>query len=388
MKPKSVILIIIALGCGLVASIGISQVMQGGGQAEQVQGPSTIDVFVTTEPVSIGDELTQELFRLEPWPADKVPPGALTDIEDLEGRRARQRLYAGEPIIEDKLISGAGGSGPSELIPPGYRVSRVPMSSGQIGGLLQAGDHVDVLVYLRKSAEIKRTRTKTILRNVKVFAVDNKIDRVEDGESSTANASSVSLLVKPEQDALLVLAQKLGDVSLSMRRGTDESGTDTDREADINQLLGEDDKVEEEDRGTGLVTADKPTENKEEGGFLPFLQNAGRAAAAAVQTMPVQPQGEHTMTLMGPGGVEQWAFAADGSLPRQLHAVGTPVTGGSMHVPPQLPTTPPPAVDVTDDGTLIDDDEEPTEDGDYSDPTDQLEDGADFDGFSQTRVSR
>ena len=29
MRPKSLILIVIALGCGLVASIGISQVMEG-----------------------------------------------------------------------------------------------------------------------------------------------------------------------------------------------------------------------------------------------------------------------------------------------------------------------------------------------------------------------
>ncbi len=45
MRPKSMILIVIALGCGLIASIGISQVMENNVSEAPVEAP-TATIFV------------------------------------------------------------------------------------------------------------------------------------------------------------------------------------------------------------------------------------------------------------------------------------------------------------------------------------------------------
>ena len=57
MRAQSWILIIIALGCGLVASIGISQVMDNrGGETEaEVEMES---IFVALTNISVGDPIT------------------------------------------------------------------------------------------------------------------------------------------------------------------------------------------------------------------------------------------------------------------------------------------------------------------------------------------
>jgi uncharacterized protein (TIGR03067 family) len=61
-------------------------------------------VFVALENIPFGATLTPQVLRLEQWPKDKVPSGAFSRIEEVEGRRTRTHLYAGEPILEIKLL--------------------------------------------------------------------------------------------------------------------------------------------------------------------------------------------------------------------------------------------------------------------------------------------
>ena len=102
MRPKSLILLMLALGCGLVASIGISQVMDRRNQQPAPVG-ETEAIFVAMQNIEFGDQLSTQVLKLEQWPKDKIPEGALSTLEDVEGRRARTKLYAGEPILEAKF---------------------------------------------------------------------------------------------------------------------------------------------------------------------------------------------------------------------------------------------------------------------------------------------
>ncbi len=96
MRAKSLLLLIIALGCGTVASVGISQVMM-----EQKQGPTeapTVEIFVAVKDIDVNTKLSPELFKLEKWPQNRVPDGAIFRVEDIKDRFVRQRMYPGEPI--------------------------------------------------------------------------------------------------------------------------------------------------------------------------------------------------------------------------------------------------------------------------------------------------
>lgn len=221
MRPKSMILIVVALGCGLIASIGISQVMESR-SAKQVVVP-TEKIYVAMKDIPLGNVLNAQMVKLEEWPQDKVPEGAIKSLEKIEGRRPLSRLYPGEPILAAKLIDANKFYGPSDKIPKGMRVVSVKVTAdSSASGLLNPGDRVDVLVYLRKGKGIRFTTTRTILKNITVFAVNTVTQREIDADGSVIHAKTVSLLVHPPQVEKIMLANELGKIKLSMRRSDDD----------------------------------------------------------------------------------------------------------------------------------------------------------------------
>jgi pilus assembly protein CpaB len=229
MRAKSLALLSLALGCGLVASIGITQVMAKRA-APAVAAGATENIYVAARDIPLNEVLVVGLLKLEQWPKDKVPPGSIGKLEEIEGRRCRTRLYAGEAILKTKLFGkGQDLGGTSSQIPKGMRVVpvRVDAVSGA-SGLILPGDRVDVLVHLlaNPSAGIREPCTRTVLQNVKVFAADTQTDleRVE-GDSKSIQAKTISLLLTPEQAQKITLATELGQVRLVMRAPDDETNT-------------------------------------------------------------------------------------------------------------------------------------------------------------------
>jgi pilus assembly protein CpaB len=228
MRPKSIILLILALGCGLIAAVGINQVMASRRQAEAASGETT-PIFVALADVEMGDPLTPEVLKLEEWPKDKVPFGAIQRLEDIEGRRTRRRFVSGEPILEGQLFArGDSGSGATDLIPKGFRVVTVKVDDVSGSGLILPGDRVDVLVHLDQipGQATGKTTTKTFLQNIKVFAVNDTFMRDRDGETTIA-AKTISLLVTPQQAEQVTLANNLGRVRLVMRSPNEEEQVNT-----------------------------------------------------------------------------------------------------------------------------------------------------------------
>ena len=229
MRAKSLALLSLALGCGLVASIGITQVMAKRSAPDLPVG-ETENIYVAVRDIPLNEVLNTHLLKLEQWPKDKVPPGAITKLEEIEGHRCRTRLYAGEAILKNKLFSRGQGDfgGTSSQIPKGMRVVpvRVDAVSGA-GGLILPGDRVDILVHLRPdpAAGIHEPTTRTVLQNIKVFAADavTDLERSDSGDGKSIQAKTISLLVTPEQAEKVMLAAELGNLRLVMRSPEDDT---------------------------------------------------------------------------------------------------------------------------------------------------------------------
>jgi pilus assembly protein CpaB len=238
MRAKSIILLVLALSCGLVAALGINQVLASRRGAPGVPG-ETLTVYVVAADIGIGDPLTAQNVKLEPWPKDKVPFGALTDKDDVEGRRSRTRLVTGELLLEGKLLGkGENGTGAPDLIPQGFRVVPVKIDALTTPDLLGPGDFVDLLVNLEASKTgVPSTITVTFLSRVKVFAVDQRYTPNESGEESAAATRQISLLVKPEEAERIALASNLGNIRMIMRHPNDETVLEHNFGVDLNSLL-------------------------------------------------------------------------------------------------------------------------------------------------------
>lgn len=225
MRPRSLILFGLALGCGTIAAIGINQVLANRGQQTMVNGP-TESIYVALTDVDMGAQLNTQNVKVEPWPRDKIPAGAITKLEDLDGLRVRTRVFAGEPILAAKLLSrNANGSSASEMIPSGFRVVAVKVDDvSSTSSLIKPGDRVDVLVHLRASPStgVHETATRTLLQNISVFAVNEVFQRPNEIDTGTIAARTVSMLVTPEQAELVTLATELGTIRLVLRSIEDE----------------------------------------------------------------------------------------------------------------------------------------------------------------------
>lgn len=329
MRAKTLILFVIAVGCGLVASIGVSQYMDQKGDSG-ADGSETAKIFVALTDIGIGQELDANNVKLEDWPRDRIPDGAITDLADLEGHFPRTRLYAGEPILKAKLMSSNDGS-KSVDIPKGFRVVSVQVTmKSAVSGLVQPGDRVDLLVFLRKSAEVPQTGTRTILKDVNVFAVDSETERSVGDDGEARDVRTVSLLVKPEQAETVMLASELGELFLALRRPDDDVEEDSEG-ITIQELLGN--KAEAAGDQEAAMAALHP----EAGGLIQWLTNSvtqpttvpvqaplsGEMAMnnGVASSQPVPEVAEPpvwTMRILTPEGVREFQWHDEAELPSEV----------------------------------------------------------------------
>lgn len=324
MRPKSMILIVIALGCGLIASIGISQVMERRAMEVAVAVP-TESIYVALTDIPLGETLTAQMVKLEGWPKDKVPEGAVRKLEEIEGRRPLTRLYPGEPILAAKLIDASKFSGASEKIPKGMRVVSVKVTmDSSASGLIYPGDRVDVLVFLKAGRGIATTGTRTILKNVTVFAVNDRTQRELEDENESGAAKTVSLLVKPGQVERITLASELGKIKLSLRRSDDEMDDAADGAtlADLGAApLGESSAL-----GSLLTRAAQSSREASPGGIADFLKGMRSMSIAD----PAQSAKDGwVMHIHTPTDIQVFNWDDRKALPRELLAV-PPVTNGEI----------------------------------------------------------
>lgn len=299
MRAKSFALLILALGCGLVASIGITQVLSKKDVEPVPLSADEVSVFVVMEDIERYEPLTAQMLKLEPWPKDRIPAGALTKIEDIEGRKTRTQLFAGEPILDNKLFpKGKDAAGVSGRIPAGYRA--IPISVDSVsggGGMIQPGDRVDVTVYVKKNpAEgIYQSGIQDVLQDIKVFAVNSTVDiQTDETGSKQLAAKTISLLVTPNQAKKLMLASELGSVRLMMRGIGGEEAYEEGMYGS-GELFGESDESDPLAERPGVSTP-------KGGGLLDMLNGSTRSSAGARPRQGIMKQ--HKIRIVRGGDVE------------------------------------------------------------------------------------
>jgi pilus assembly protein CpaB len=281
MKLKSIVLLAVALGCGLVAMLGVQQALSG----RKAPKEETAKVLVATAEISPGVPLDEGNTTFKSFPLSAVPQGAVTKREEFEERSMNVRAVPGEVIMLAKL-SDKGVFGASAEIPEGMRVITVPVNATTThSGLIRPGDRVDVLVTykIRRPEQGMISKTKTVLEFIKVFATDS-VRAGSAPESGELTAKNISLLVSPEQANLLMLAESKGQLHLALRHKSDDAAVmsgavDETMFDDLEAKIGMDDAVEDE-----TAPATQPTSVRD---FLEQEQQ-GAAPVAITPAAPVE----------------------------------------------------------------------------------------------------
>ena len=217
MKTKSMVLLAMALGCGLVAMLGVQQILSG-----EKKPKDTVKVLVAKQEIPPGVKLDATQVAFEDWPRENAPQGAVLTPDQYEERALKVRAYPGDVILQAKL-GEHGDYGASCSIHKGLRVVTVPVNMTTVhSGMIRPGDRIDVLCTysIRRPGQFEISRTKTVLEYIEVFAIDR--NREGEGESTKgAKAENLSVLVTPEQAHVLMLAANKGKLQMALRNSED-----------------------------------------------------------------------------------------------------------------------------------------------------------------------
>ena len=291
MRAKSLVLLVVALGCGMVAAVAVSKAVmdQGGEPAE-----ATVEIYVAKKNLEGSQKLTPDDFILEPWPQSKLPEGAIFKLEQIDGKFIKQNIFAGEPFIEAKLSPTRAGLG--DELPKGYRVFDI--ASGGIT-YIKPGDHVDVIGTFKLEGNGNVAESKTVMRNVRVFAINGNPAREADSKQA-AGSTTLQLQIKESQVEALTLANKLGEMRISLRSSREDADTESDSDADNGESfltwVGQQAHVDEP-----IAPTQTPTHNQ-------FAANPPAPKASKVEP--------NEMLIVTPTGVARYQWTGDKDLPR------------------------------------------------------------------------
>lgn len=152
-----------------------------------------------------------------------LPAGVILKPEDAVGRGVLSELYAGEPIINNRLAAPGSGGGLAATIPHGMRAVAVRVNEVVgLAGFVTPGMRVDVIISGNPpgvSKAVQGTLTRTLLQNIKVLSAGTDIQK--DAEGKPHQVQVVNLLVDPEQAEKLSLAGNETQIQLVLRNPLD-----------------------------------------------------------------------------------------------------------------------------------------------------------------------
>jgi len=179
-------------------------------------------VLVAAADLPTGTILRREHLDWRAWPEEALDRRYAIegkgDLEAMYGAVARTAITAGEPILESRLVRLGDSGFLAAILKPGMRAVTVPIdASSGIAGLIMPGDRVDVIVthdYARDENQMTRRASETVLRNVRVLALDQRLDDVS---KEAGLAKTATLEVEPAHTEIIAMITEMGKISLSLR---------------------------------------------------------------------------------------------------------------------------------------------------------------------------
>jgi pilus assembly protein CpaB len=219
--------------------------------AQAQEGPERIRVLVASRDIFMGESISEsDVQAVALLPEMVYPEMVYTEdqVQELLNRTARERILQGEILREERLANADAGVGLNALIPRGMRAMTIdvdPQSS--LGGLLQPGNRVDVIVTIRPDDRNMTAKwvTNTILQDKRVLAVGDRLKPRSEAEKEAEAKSkrrsrsrpTVTLELTLEESEALALATSRGDLHLILRSDVDNVQLETGAAMTTNEMM-------------------------------------------------------------------------------------------------------------------------------------------------------
>ena len=231
MKPARVIIMAVAVvAAGLAGYLALNLTRQPAAVTEAppavVEKAPTVAILVAKQSMPVGARLNADVLEWKGWPEDALVEGLIRQderpeaIAELDGSVVRLPMFIGEPVRGEKIVDSSARV-MSALLPAGKRAiaTEISVATGA-GGFILPNDRVDVIM-VRRAMGSEGFLTEVILSNIRVLAIDQRIEESPDG-NRTAVGSTATLELSPEQARIIAVAQQMADrLTLSLRSVAD-----------------------------------------------------------------------------------------------------------------------------------------------------------------------
>ena len=193
----------------------------------------TVEVLVAKSDLSRGQVVAAGDIGWQSWPAAAANSSFIKKSEQpnamdqFVGAIVRVGMVAGDPIRGPYVVMAKGSGFMAAVLPEGMRAAAVDIAPDtSAGGFILPDDRVDVLLTRRdKDAEkqtgVEKYVSDTILRNIRVLAIDQTIDE----KNKTVLGKTATLELTEPQAEMLSLSRQVGTVSLALRSIRDSKTT-------------------------------------------------------------------------------------------------------------------------------------------------------------------
>jgi pilus assembly protein CpaB len=201
--------------------------------------PTQVGVIVRPEDGDTGAKSKKKDAKNGAQPAAATASATTPADNAVVGAVARRRILANEPISPDQLIQRGDHSVGSAVVSPGMRAVSIAISAQTAsGGFIAPGDYVDVMLSIQHDISqidengkkapagtpamlpdgdtMVKYSTETVLRNIKVLAIDQSLGRnAEEGPADVGKTATLE--VSPHDAEKLLTAGQLGSLTLVLR---------------------------------------------------------------------------------------------------------------------------------------------------------------------------
>ena len=201
MKQKNLLLVAIAVGCGLVAAFLTTQM-----NASPQPRNDLVQVPVAAKDLSVNTPLTKNqldsLVTMKTINKDALPPNVVLDKQLMTDKRLVRKKLAGEFFV----TSDVSDKGTVEL-PKGHNMVAFRITQDEIvGGWAVPGAKVDVIATIRQAGS--NAVVFPLFQDMLIMAVDTNAAAPVNGVMPAVN--NVSLALTPKQSLLLSAALSRG----------------------------------------------------------------------------------------------------------------------------------------------------------------------------------
>jgi pilus assembly protein CpaB len=255
MKTRTIILLVVAVVCGLGASYMTSRLLADRGTPPPV---ATVKVPVARQKVAACTPIKEpeKWFQVKEVPEGAFSSKCISDPKEVQNQCLKQPLNADLPVTRDDLLS-SDTAGITYKLNPGERAVALKVHAEAIvGGFVQPDSRVDVLAVIHRGDA--DSYSQIIMHDMRVLAIDAIKSR--DSERDNVIGSTVTLAAKPDEAQRLSLASSLGELRLVLRNPVDQDKPDT-KASDLGDLAKKDKNDD---------TSDAPADpNEHKGGGTP-----------------------------------------------------------------------------------------------------------------------